>query len=79
MANIYLTKWDGSGTTHSHRDAMLDLCTALADAGMTIGDQSFHEHLTSSLPSTLYLFITLYDDPTHDIDLLCDKFAKCEM
>lgn len=25
------------------------------------------------------LFVALYEDPTHHVDLLCDKFAKYEM
>ena len=79
MTKLHLTKWDGSGTIHSHRDAMVNLRTELADAGTTISDQSFHEHFTNSLPSSLDLFITLYDDPAYDVDLLCDKSAKYEM
>ena len=74
MPKLYL-KWDGNGTTHS----IVDLHTALADAGMTTSDQSFHEYFMNLLPSSLDLFITLYDDPTYDIDLLCGKFAKYEM
>jgi len=61
MAKPHLTKWDGSGTIRSHRDAMANLRTELAGAGMTISEQSFHEYITNSLPSSLNLFITLYD------------------
>ena len=79
MPKLQLTKWDESGNIHSQCGAMLDLCTELADARMTIGDQPYHEYFTNSLPSSLDLFITLYDDPTYDIALCCDKFAKYSM
>ena len=79
MAKLQLAKWDGSGTIHTHHDAMVDIRTELADAGMMISDQSFYEYFTNSLPSSLDLFITLYDDSTYDINLLCNKFAKYEM
>jgi len=79
MAKLHLAKWDGSSTIYSHRDAMVDLRTELADAGMTISPQFFHECFTNSLPSSLDLFVALYDDPTYDVDLLCDKLAKYEM
>jgi len=49
MTKLQLAKWDGSGTIHFHRDTMVDLHTELADAGMTISDQSFHEYFTNSL------------------------------
>ena len=55
------------------------LRTELADGGMTISDQFFYEYFTHPLPSSLDLFITLFDDPTCDVDLLCDTFAKYEM
>jgi len=57
---------------------MVDLRTELADAGMTISDRSFHKYFTNSLPSSLDL-LTLYDDSTYDVDLLCDKSAKYKM
>jgi len=79
MTELQLAKWDGSGTIYSHRNTMVDLRTELADAGMTISDQSFHKYFTNSLPSSLNLFITLYDNSTYDVDLLCDKIAKYEM
>ena len=74
-----LTEWGNSGTIHSHRGAMVNLRTELAGAGMAISDQSFHEYFTNSPPSSLDLFITLYDDSTYDVALLCNKFAKYEM
>ena len=52
---------------------MVDLRLEPVDAGMTSSDQSFHEYFTNSLPSSLY------DDPTYHVDLLCDKFTKCEI
>jgi hypothetical protein len=76
MAKPQLARWDGS---HTHRDTMVDIRTELADTGMIINDQSFYEYFTNSLPPALDLFITLHDDSTYDIDLLCDKFAKYEM
>jgi len=76
MAKLHLTKWDRSSTIHSHRDA---LRTELADAGMTIiSDQSF-EYFTNSLPASLNFFIALYDDPTYNVDLLCNMYAEYEM
>jgi gag-polypeptide of LTR copia-type len=79
IARLQLTKWDGSRTIHTHRDTMVDIRTELADTGMIISDQSSYEYFTNSLPPSLNLFITLYDDSTYDIDLLCGKFAKYEM
>jgi gag-polypeptide of LTR copia-type len=79
MAKLQLVKWDGSGTIHTHRDTMVDIRTELADTGMIINDQSFYEYFTNSLPPSLNLFITLYDDSTYDIGLLCDKFSKYKM
>jgi len=58
---------------------MFDLHTELAGTGMVIDDQSFFEYFTNSLPSSLDLFITLYEDNSYDVDLLCDRFAKYEM
>jgi len=46
---------------------------------MVIDDQSFFEYFTNSLPSSLDLFITLYEDNSYNVDLLCDRFAKHEM
>jgi len=76
IAKLHLTRWGGSGTIHSHRDAMIDPRTELANAGMTISDQSFHEYFTNSFTSSLDLFTTLDDDPTYDVNLLCDKVAR---
>ena len=33
----------------------------------------------NSLPSSLDLFITLYEDNSYNVDLLCDRFAKYEI
>jgi hypothetical protein len=54
---LQIAKWDGSRTIHTHRDTMVDIRTELADTGMITGDQSFYEHLTNSLPTSLDLFI----------------------
>jgi hypothetical protein len=79
MARLQLAKWDGNRTIHTHRDTMVDIRIELAETGMIINDQYFYEYFTNSLAPSLDLFITLYDDSTYDIDLLCDKFAKYEM
>ncbi len=41
-------------------------------------DKSY-SYFIKSLPSTLNIFITLYNNPMHNVDLLCDKFAKYKM
>jgi len=79
MAKLQLTDWDGQGTITTHRDYMLDLRTQLEDTGMTLTDQAFYLYFAESLPESLDLFITLYEDSTYNVDRLCDKFAKYEM
>jgi Zinc knuckle len=79
MAELQLAKWDGNKTIQTHRNTMVDIRTELAETGMIINDQSFYEYFTNSLPPSLDLFITLCDDSTYDIDLLCDKSSKNEM
>ena len=79
LAKLQLSKWDGSGTIHTHRDNMVDLRTKLADAGMALTDQTFYEYFTTLPPPSLDLFITLYEDPTYNADVLCDRFTKYEM
>jgi len=46
---------------------------------MVIDDQSIFEYFMNSLPSSLDLFITLYEDNSYDVDLLCDRLAKYEI
>jgi len=58
---------------------MLDLRTQLEDTGVTLADQAFYSYVAESLPESLDLFITLYEDSTCNVDRLCDKFAKYEM
>ena len=58
---------------------MVGLRIQLADAGKPIPDDSFYSYFVESLPSSLDLLVTLYENPTHDVDLLCDKIAKYEM
>jgi len=58
---------------------MVNLRTQLADAGMILTDQSFHSHFIESLPPSLDIFISLYEDVNYDVDFLCNKFAKYEM
>jgi len=79
MAKLQLSKWDGNGTIHTHRDTMVALRAELNNAGMTIDDATFYGYFTNSLPASLDLFITLYDDSTNDVDRLCDRFAQYEM
>ena len=78
FTKLLYTRWDGSGTVLSHRKAMVNLRTELADAGMTISDQCFYDYFTISLPSSLDLFIVLDDNPTYDVNLLCDKIVRYE-
>ena len=40
---------------------------------------SMDTSLNPYIHTSLNLFITLYNDSTHDVDLLCNKFAKYEM
>ena len=79
LTKLQLSKWDGTGTIHAHHDYMVDLHTKLTDTGMAISDQTFYKYFTHSLPTSLNLFITLYEDPTYDVDILCDRFTKYEM
>ena len=79
ISKLQMSEWNGSGSILTHRDYMVDLRTQLRDAGRDLSDQAFHGYFTESLPTSLDLFITLYDDSTYDVDLLCDKFAKYEM
>ena len=80
IMKLQLMKWDGSGSIFTHRDAMVNLRTELADTGMVINDHTFFSYFTSSLPRSLDLFITLYDDGrSHDINVICDRFARYEM
>jgi hypothetical protein len=79
MEKLQLAKWDGNGIIHTHCDTMVDVRTELADTGIIINDQSVYGYFTNSLSPSLDLFITLYDDSTYDVDLLCYKFAKHEL
>jgi len=78
VAKQHLAKWDGTTSIHTHYDTMFDLGTELAGTGMVIDDHSFFKYFTNS-PSSLDLFITLYDDSNYGVDLLCDRLAKYEM
>jgi hypothetical protein len=79
MSKIQLTKWDGSRTIYTHRDYMVDLRSQLLGAGTKLDDETFYEHFTNSLPRSLDLFISIYEDDTYDVERLCNKFAKYEM
>lgn len=79
IAKLQLASWDGTESIHTHRDYMVGLRIQLVDAGTPLSDDSFYSYFLGSLPSSLDLLVTLYDNPTHDVDLLCDKIAKYEM
>jgi transposase InsO family protein len=78
ISKLQLAMWNGVGSIHTHRDYMVELRCQLADAGMQLSDQSFLSHFIESLPPSLDLFVALYEDSNHDVDFLCDKFAKYE-
>jgi len=79
ISKLQLASWGGTGAIHIHQDYMIDLRIQLADAGMILSDQAFYSYFIESLPPSLDLFVTLYEDTNHDVDFLCDKFAKYEM
>jgi hypothetical protein len=79
ISKLQLMMWDGSGVIHTHCEYMVNLRNQLVDAGMTLANQIFYQYLTESLPSSLDLFITLYEDTSHDVDFLCDKISKYKM
>ena len=76
---LLLAQWDGTGPIHTHRDYMVNLQIQLADAGLSLSDQSFYSHFVRSLPKSLNMFIALYEDMNYDVDFLCAKFTKYEM
>ena len=78
ISKLQISKvWNRSGLILTHRNYMVDLRSQLRDAGFNLSDQTFYAYFTESLPA-LDLFITLYEDNTYDVNLLCDKFAKYE-
>lgn len=79
LTKLQMATWDGKGGIGKHRDFMLSLRTQLLDAGMELTDKIFFDHFTNSLPASLDIFVTFYDDKSHDIDLLCDRFSRYEM
>jgi len=48
---------------------MVDLRIQLVDAGMALSDQAFYSYFNESLPPSLDLFVTLYEDGGDAIDL----------
>jgi hypothetical protein len=76
VSKLQLAAWDGTGAIHAHRDYMVDLRLQLADAGLKMTDQAFLSYFVKSLPPSLDPFVTLYEGTNHDVDFLCDKFAK---
>jgi len=79
IAMLQLVDWDGQRAISTHCDHMVDLLTQLEDTGMTLTDQAFYSYFAESLPESLDLFITLYEDSTYNVDCLCNEFAKYEM
>ena len=79
ISKLQMAAWNGSGSILTHCDYMFDLRSQLSDAGLALTDQAFYSYFTESLPTSLDLFIALYEDNTFDVDLLCDKFAKYKM
>ena len=79
ITKLQMASWDCNGTIQTHWDYMVDLHIQLADTGKPITDKSFFSYFIESLPHSLDLFISLYDDSTHDVDLLCSKFTKYKM
>ena len=79
IAKLQMASWDGDGTIQTHQDYMVDLHIQLTDTSKPITNKSFFSYFIESLPCSLDLFISLYDNSTHDVDLLCSKFAKYEM
>ena len=54
---------------------MVDLRTGLMDTGMATNDQTFYEYVTYSIPTSFDLFITLYEDPTYDVNVTLFTFT----
>ena len=78
-AKLNQCRWDGEGGIMAHRDVMFGLRSELAAAGLSISDQQFYEYFIDSLPQSLDTFVTMYDDPTANVDSLCDRFSRYEM
>ena len=79
IAKLQMASWDGNGTIQTHQDYMVDLCIPLANTSKPITNESFFSYFIESLPCSLNLFISLHDDSTHNVNLLCSKFAKYKM
>ena len=79
IAKLQMASWDGNGTIQTHWDYMVNLHIQLTNTGKPITDKSFFSYFIESLPCSLNLFISLYDNSTHNVDLLCSKFTKYEM
>ena len=62
----------------THRDVMFDLRTQLHNTDLVLSDESFHRFFTQSVPPSPDAFIMFHDDAAHDVDLLCQRFARWE-
>ena len=58
---------------------MADLSIQLADASNPLTDNSLYSYFIKPVPASVDLFVTLYENPVHDVGLPCDKFSKYEM
>ena len=79
QAKLSQMRWDGKGGIVGHCDDMVALQSKMAAAGGPISDQQFYKHFLDSLPQSLDMFVTLYTDPSANIDSLCDRFTQYKM
>ena len=78
-AKLNQTRWDGEGGIMAHREVMVGLRSKMAATGLPISDQQFYEHFLDSPPRALDVFVTMYDDPSANVNSLCDRFMRYEM
>ena len=74
-----MARWDGKGPISAHRDYMVGLRTQIAQTGKKMSDETFFDYFTDSLPTSVDVFITMYEDQTYNVDHLCEKFTKYEL
>ena len=79
MAKMRMARWDGNGPISAHRDYMVGLRTQIAQTGKRMSDEAFFDYFTVSLPSSMDVFIAMYEDQTFDVDHLCEKLTKFEL
>ena len=79
VAKMQTARWDGKGPISAHRDFMVGLRTQIAQTGRKMPDENFFDYFVASLPKSLDVFISVYEDTTFDVDLLCTKFSRYEL